>query len=637
MNTFIKISVLLSTFVFSISLAQVNLTSSNLPIIIINTEGKVIVDEPKIDVYMGIIDNGEGKINYITDEFNSYNGRIGIEIRGKSSQQFDKKQYGIETRDSLGNDINVSLLGMPKESDWVLNASYSDKSLLRNVIAFKLFNEMGRYSSRTKFCELVLNGEYRGIYILQEKIKRDKNRVNISKLDTNILSGDDLTGGYIIKIDKNDPGDKTWVSPYSPFPNAYQKIIYTYYYPDAEEINDAQAEYIKNYITDFEKVMKTSNYNDPFYGYLNYIDIDSFVDVFLIFELSKNVDAYRLSTYFYKDRNKKLCAGPLWDFDLTFGLPDYYNGWQFEGWQYKVNLGNDFWQIPFWVSKLYNDPIFKNKFAKRWNELKNTTLSYPNIEKLIDSTVNKIKDAVTRNFLKWKECFDGKTYIWPNKNKFTSYDEEINYLKNWIKQRLNWLNQNIPSEYSNIDWIEKSEKILIRYNGTSTENIFQLNDFINSVHNIDSVTFAANNSNIKVKLIDDKIFVNVNSSEEFTVYGLGWKKNQIVSISPKYVFSSLSNHVKDEFIRENEFILFQNYPNPFNPETKISFRLNVNSWVRLNVYDVLGNKVAELINEEMPAGTYEVKFNGNNLTSGIYVYKLTAANVSLSKKMILMK
>lgn len=637
MNTFIKISVLLSTFVFSISLAQVNLTSSNLPIIIINTEGKVIVDEPKIDVYMGIIDNGEGKINYITDEFNGYNGRIGIEIRGKSSQQFDKKQYGIETRDSLGNDINVSLLGMPKESDWVLNASYSDKSLLRNVIAFKLFNDMGRYSSRTKFCELVLNGEYRGVYILQEKIKRDKNRVNISKIDANVSIGEDLSGGYIIKIDKNDPGDKTWTSPYPPFTNAYQRIIYTYYYPDAEEINDAQAEYIKNYITNFEKVMNTSNYNDPFYGYLNYIDIDSFIDVFLIFELSKNVDAYRLSTYFHKDRNKKLCAGPLWDFDLTFGLPDYYNGWQFEGWQYKVNLGNDFWQIPFWVSKLYSDPIFQNKFAKRWNELKNTTLSYPNIEKLIDSTVNKIKDAVTRNFLKWKECFDGKTYVWPNKNKFTSYDEEINYLKNWIKQRLNWLNQNIPSEYSNIDWIEKSEKILIRYNGTSTENIFQLNDFINSVHNIDSVTFAANNSNIKVKLIDDKIFVNVNSSEEFTVYGLGWKNNQIVSISPKYVFSSLSSHVKDEFIRENEFILFQNYPNPFNPETKISFRLNVNSWVRLNVYDVLGNKVAELINEEMPAGTYEIKFNGNNLASGIYVYKLTAANVSLSKKMILMK
>ncbi|MDH7604099.1 MAG: CotH kinase family protein [Melioribacter sp.] len=631
-NIFINL-LIITSIVFS----QVKLTSSNLPIIVIDTEGKNIVDEPKIDAHMGIIDNGEGKLNYITDPFNGYNGRIGIEIRGQSSQQFDKKQYAIETRDTLGNDIDVSLLGLPKESDWVLNASYIDKSLLRNVLAFKIFNDMGRYASRTKFCELIINGEYRGIYILQEKIKRDKNRVNISKLETADTGGDIITGGYIIKIDKVDFGDKTWTSPYPPFQGSTQKIVYVYYYPDAEEINSVQAEYIKNYVTNFEKVMNASNYNDPFYGYLNYIDLDSFVDMFLIFELSKNVDSYRLSTFFYKDRNKKLCAGPIWDFDLSFGLPDYYDGWLTDGWQYKVPLFNDYWQNPFWVSKLYNDPIFKNKFAKRWNELKNNILSFETISKFIDDCVNKISDAKTRNFEKWNQCFDGKTYIWPNKNKFTSYNTEINYLKNWIKQRLDWLDKNIPAEYSNIDWIEKNDKLYIRYDGNLTENIFYLNDFINSVHNIDSVTFVANNSNIKIKLLDDKIFAYVNSSEEFTVYGLGWKNNQVVSISPKYVFSSLSSYAKDEFQKENEFVLYQNYPNPFNPETIISFQLKFNSWVKLNVYDVLGNKVATLINEEKSAGKHYVKFNGKNLASGIYVYKLISPHVSLSKKMMLMK
>lgn len=290
---------------FNVTFPQVNLTSSNLPIFIIDTKGKTIVDEPKIEAYMGIIFNGEGKINFINDNFNNYYGKIGIEIRGQSSQQFEKKQYAIETIDSLGNDIDASLLGLPKESDWVLNASYIDKSFLRNVIAFKLFNEIGRYSSQTKFCELILNGEYRGIYILQEKIKRDKNRVNISKLEPESNEGEALTGGYIIKIDKTDPGDKFWISPYPPFAGANQKIKYIYYYPESDEITKTQAEYIKSYITNFEKVMNTTNYNDPFYGYLNYIDIDSFVDMFLIFELSKNVDAYRLSTFFYKDRNKK--------------------------------------------------------------------------------------------------------------------------------------------------------------------------------------------------------------------------------------------------------------------------------------------------------------------------------------------
>ena len=624
---------IISTFVFP----QTKLTSSNLPIIVIDTEGKTIVDEPKIDAYMGIIFNGEGKVNNITDPFNAYNGRIGIEIRGQSSQQFDKKQYAVETRDSLGNEIDVSLLGLPKESDWVLNASYIDKSLLRNVLAFKIFNDMGRYSSRTKFCELIINGEYRGIYILQEKIKRDKNRVNISKLESTDTDENVITGGYIIKIDKVDPGDKTWTSPYPPFSGAVQKIVYIYEYPDAEKINSAQAEYIKNYVTNFEKIMNTTNYNDPFYGYLNYIDLDSFVDMFLIFELSKNVDAYRLSTFFYKDRNKKLCAGPIWDFDLTFGLPDYYEGWRTDGWQYKVPLYNDFWQIPFWVSKLYNDPIFKNKFAKRWTELKNNILSYETISKFIDDCVSKISEARARNFEKWNQCFDGKTYIWPNKNYFTSYEDEINYLKNWIKQRLEWLDKNISTEYSYIDWLEKTEKITVKYNGTTTENIFYVNDFINSLYNIDSVTLVSNNSNIKVKLTDDKIFAYVNSPDEFTVYGLGWKNNQVVSISPKYIFSSLSSNVEDEFIRKNDFVLYQNYPNPFNPETTISFELQSKSWIMLNVYDILGNKVATVVNGEKPAGIHKVKFNGNNLTSGVYIYKLIGATGNLSRKMMLIK
>lgn len=168
-----------------------------------------------------------------------------------------------------------------------------------------------------------------------------------------------------------------------------------------------------------------------------------------------------LARSFTKIAIKKLCAGPLWDFDLSFGLPDYYEGWNPEGWQYKVPLYEDIQQIPFWVSKLYKDPVFKNKFAKRWNELKNTILKYEYIEKFIDETKEKISDALTRNFTKWKECFDGNTYIWPNKNKFISYEEEISYLKNWIKRRLLWLDKNIPSDFSDVNWIEKNNKMYI--------------------------------------------------------------------------------------------------------------------------------------------------------------------------------
>ena len=170
---------------------ELEFTSSNLPLIIINTEGVEIVDEPKITGRMGIINNHEGERNHLTDEYNNYNGFIGIELRGQSSKIYDKKSYGIETRDKAGNDLNVSLLGMPEENDWVLYGPYSDKTLIRNTLSFYLARQMDQYASRTEFCEVFINGEYKGLYVLMEKIKRDSNRVNIAKLNPEDISGED--------------------------------------------------------------------------------------------------------------------------------------------------------------------------------------------------------------------------------------------------------------------------------------------------------------------------------------------------------------------------------------------------------------------------------------------------------------
>src|SRR5688572_1076543 len=153
---------------------QESFTSSNLPIVVINTNGQTIVDDPKIVADMGIIHNAPGVRNHITDPFNNYNGKIGIEIRGSSSQMFPKKQYGIELADVNGDGVEASLLDLPAEEDWILFAPYNDKSLMRDVLAYKLGRDQGRYAPRTKYCELVLNGEYMGIYVLIEKIKRDR-------------------------------------------------------------------------------------------------------------------------------------------------------------------------------------------------------------------------------------------------------------------------------------------------------------------------------------------------------------------------------------------------------------------------------------------------------------------------------
>jgi hypothetical protein len=252
--------------------------SSNLPLIFINTNGQSIEHEERIVAEMGIINNGIGSRNYTDDTFNDYEGRIAIELRGSSSAGYPKPQFRFETQDSLGENLNVSLCGLPEENDWILNGPYNDKSLIRNVLAYNLSFELRRYASRTVYCELFLNEEYIGLYILMEKIKRDKDRVDISKLTESDNAGDELTGGYIIKIDKLD-GENVglWLSNYD--------TPYQYHYPKPDEITQEQKEYIHNYFNKFEDLMNSDDFNDPINGYQNFIDVDSFIDHFILNEL----------------------------------------------------------------------------------------------------------------------------------------------------------------------------------------------------------------------------------------------------------------------------------------------------------------------------------------------------------------
>ena len=432
-------------------------TSSNLPIIVINTNGQTIIDEDKITADMGAIYNGEGTRNYLTDPFNNYNGKIGIEIRGSSSQMFPKKAYAVETRDSNGDDLDVSLLDLPLESDWVLYAPYNDKSLIRDVLAYRLANDMGRYASKSKFCEVVLNSEYIGIYVLLEKIKRDANRVNIKKLDPEDISGDALTGGYIIKIDKTDgENNDGWLSTYLPYPQAHYPILYQYHVPKPDEITPEQKSYIQGIVFNFETTMKyNSNIADSATGYPKYIDIGSFVDFILLNEFVRNVDAYRLSTFLYKDRdsrNPKIFAGPIWDFNLAFGNADYHGAWLVNGWQIEYlsepqNMGGEAFLTPFWWKKLFDETNFRKKFFNRWENLKNNVLSVQSVYHYIDSLTTLINEARVRNFEKWPVI---GVQLWPNYFVGQTYEQEINYLKSWISNRFTWLDENMIGEPTNV-------------------------------------------------------------------------------------------------------------------------------------------------------------------------------------------
>lgn len=417
-------------------------TSSNLPIVVINTNGQAIQDDPRIVCDMGIINNGFGLVNLITDSFNNYNGKISIEYRGSSSQWFPKKAYALETQDSIGNNNNVSILDMPVENDWILYAPYTDKSLMRNFLTFDLGRKMGNYSPRTVYCELVINGDYKGVYIMMEKIKRDNDRVDIARLDVDDLAGDSLTGGYIIKIDKyTGTGGVDWLSDFPDIGGGPMEI--QYHYPEASVMQPQQMDYIENFVDSFEYALAGANFTDSLEGYSKYIDVNSFIDLYIINELSRNIDGYRLSTYMYKDRDDnggKLTMGPFWDYNLAYGNADYCDGWNTSGWEQDggcVDVGNN----PFWFDRLLDDTTYQNKLKCRWEYLRENSFHQDSLFNFIDSVALYLDESQQRNFQKWDILGN---YVWPNYYVGATYQDELNFLKDWVGDRLVWIDNNLP-------------------------------------------------------------------------------------------------------------------------------------------------------------------------------------------------
>ena len=412
---------------------------NSLPLISINTNGNIIVDEPKVSADLQI-KKGDSLIEV---------HQIGIEIRGSSSQMFDKKSYGFETWNENGEDLDVSLGGFPEEEDWILYGPYSDKSLIRNILIYGLSNAIGQYATRTDFYELEINESFLGTYVLMEKIKRDKNRVAISK-----NKEEDISGGYILKIDK-PTGDGEWYDESFSFSSKYmpngslgqnKNTFFLYEYPDSDDIDNDQKDYIQSYIHNFENALASKEFKSNENGYRNYIDLDSFIDFFILNEISKNPDGYRLSTFMHKDKGEKLKMGPIWDFNLAFGNVNYCTGSSPEGWIYRFNdvCPDDTWLVPFWWGRFMEDPAFVSALKERWNNLRTNFFTNSEILQRIASLEEnlKISNAAKNNFSKWLVLGE---YVWPNDYIGNSYDDEISYLKDWIVNRLEWLDTEINS------------------------------------------------------------------------------------------------------------------------------------------------------------------------------------------------
>jgi len=436
-------------FLVSPAFPQISgIRSSNLPLVVINTNGKTIIDASKISATMKIISNGEGQINKPEDPGNIYSGNIGIEIRGAWSSTLPQKPYGIETRDANGANLNVSLLGMPAENDWILLANYNDKTFMRNTLAYDLFRKMGHYAPRTRMVEVIVNNEYQGIYILLEKIKRDKGRVDIAKLTNLDISGDNVSGGYIFKIDYFNSYN-SWQSNFRPIDHPEKTVNYVYADPDPTDLLWQQKEYLKTAINSFEAILYGSNFKDATSGYPAWINVNSFIDYFIVNEVARNVDGFKKSVFFFKDKDSKggkINAGPVWDFDWA-----WKNIWDCKafqatdgsGWSYLIN--NCLGSPPYsngWTVRLLQDENFANALNNRYFELRKSFLSSEYLKSYIDSVQNLASEAQVRHYAKWQII--GSAVGAPEVDyQPSTYAGQVDKFKSWIQTRLNWLDSHM--------------------------------------------------------------------------------------------------------------------------------------------------------------------------------------------------
>jgi hypothetical protein len=487
------------------------LTSSNLPIVVLDTYNVDIPDEPKIDGTMGIIYNGENQLNQLSDPYNEFYGQIAIEKRGSSSNSFPMKSYGLETRGPDSVNYNVSLFDWPSDNDWILYAPYTDKSLIRNVLTYDLGRQMGQYAPRTKLCEVILNSSYIGVYVLMERIKINPGRVNVDQLNYTDTLNNELTGGYIIKVDKTTSGGViAWTSPYTAQAPSTGPIYYQLHDPDISELHPLQLNYIHDYVDNWETALKGVNFANPQIGFRAYADELSFIDFFIMNELSKNVDGYRISTFLHKKRvseGGKIHAGPLWDFNLGWGNANYCQGGQTSGWEINFNSvcqGNGANMNPFWLNRMLQDTVFANNLKCRWSYLRTSTLSDEHLMNYIDSLGTILEEPAQRNYDRWPIL---GVYVWPNNFIGNTYQEELTYMKNWILARTAWMDANmfgtcyslsIDSPDIELKIIPNPTQDFVTISGMSSDTNLELRDFSGKIVRI----IPVNHSNTTVDLSD---------------------------------------------------------------------------------------------------------------------------------------
>ncbi len=560
-------------------------TTTNLPIIKINSNGATIVNEPKVEADFFIIDNGIGAENNAADTIYAYQGKVLVELQGFTGPYYPKKNYDFDLIDDLGIEIDTMLLGLPVENDFILKAEYLDYSLIKNAITYEMARRMGRYAPRTKYCELMVNGEYMGVFSLTEKIKRDENRVDIAELKPEDISGEELTGGYIFEINENfSPND--WESDYLPinFATNGLPVAYKMVYPRIEEIQTEQLDYIVAYVDSFEDALYGPDFLDEATGYRNYISVKSFVDFMLVNEFSANYDSYGRSTFLYKDKNSEINIGPAWDYDRA------YAPWTVAGWVWEIT--HPAWPFPFWWSKLREDEEWRNEVYCRYTNLRSTVLTDDAFDVFIDSVSTYIHDGAERNFEKWPEL------------GVTDYDYFVEELRTFVHDRLEWMDVALVPDFVG-----------------APDATFNVELVTYLTHAFTPVTTGA------TYLWD--FGDGTTSTEENPIHTYAAEGNYVINLTVNQYYGCIGNSSQSYQIvastNDNLLSLISVHPNPVINSLTIELPQDI------TVQEVLiYNTQGELINAPVNYATAVINVDMQHIAAGAYLIKVKSDNAVIN-------
>lgn len=394
------------------------------------------------------IDNKDGLNHYDDPSATVTNAKL--RVRGNTSRWFDKKSYSIKLIDNDGLNLNRELLGMESNNDWALHGPFLDKTLMRNYMAMNISGELMDYAPDVRFCELIEGGEYRGVYLLMETVSRGKGRADVETPQR----AKNMTG-YIIELDNNTIFPPEAMNNFTKYTSVLRyNAFFSIVYPGTLQLTPELKSFIERDVSKHEKALYSYDYDSLRYGFGTFVDVDEFVDYFILMELFLQHDTGNLSTYFYKS-----IKGPykpcVWDFNN-----DLEN--------ITSQSEDDFFIRKFvcvqapWFWMMIKEESFTERVIGRYRELRKGILSDANMSAYIDDTRAYLGTAVDRNFAVWGYSFDTnnvdmRNKLYPDERNPTDYDQAVEQMKQTLLGRAGWLDENIEvlRQYSHESAVKK--------------------------------------------------------------------------------------------------------------------------------------------------------------------------------------